>query len=320
MKTGIEFAAAPHEAEVSRRAPSRGATKRGEPTANAGRYTVAVVDRALRLLQAVARRPGQRMTAIAAATGTTNARTFRLLATLEQAGFVRQNEEGKYRLGVQALVLSEFAREQLDLPAIAQPHLEMLAERTGETVLVRVIDGLASVCVAKVDSRHEFRVHPDFGVRRPLHVGSGKLLLAFAPPALVARIVAAGLPRFTPNTTVTAVGLRAQLARIREQGYGVSRGERIEGALAIGVPIRDERGEVVASLSIAGPAMRLSDKIDSYVGMLHKAALKIGEGLGGSAAAAARDVSDGRAPNEARSAGDGVGNDRSRREGRRGRT
>jgi DNA-binding IclR family transcriptional regulator len=249
------------------------------------RYTVAVVDRALRLLQAVARRPGQRMTGIAAETGTTNARTFRLLATLEQAGFVRQTGEGTYQLGVQALVLSEFARQQLDLPAIAQPHLESLAERTGETVLVRVIDGLASVCVAKVDSRHEFRVHPDFGVRRPLHVGSGKLLLAFAPPALAERVIAAGLPRFTPNTTVTAAGLRAQLARIREQGHGISRGERIEGALAIGVPIRDERGEVVASLSIAGPAVRLSDKIDTYLGMLHKAAQKISEGLGGAAAA-----------------------------------
>src|SRR5215831_17933157 len=94
------------------------------------RYTVAVVDRALRLLQAVARQPGQRMTGIAAGTGTTNARTFRLLATLEQAGFVCQNDEGKYRLGVQALVLSEFARDQLDLPSIAQPHLEILAERT----------------------------------------------------------------------------------------------------------------------------------------------------------------------------------------------
>ena len=280
------------------------------------RYTVAVVDRALRLLQAVARHPGQRMTGIAIETGTTNARTFRLLATLEQAGFVRTNGEGQYRLGVQALVLREFARQQLDLPAIAQPHLEMLAERTGETVLVRVIDGLASVCVAKVDSRHEFRVHPDFGVRRPLHVGSGKLLLAFAESALVERVIAAGLQRFTPNTTVTPSGLRAQLARIREQGYGISRGERIAGAFAIGVPIRDERGAVVASLSIAGPAVRLSDKIDTHLGMLHKAAQKISEGLGGAAAAAARGL---RAPAAPRSAGDRGGDDRSRREGRRGR-
>src|SRR5882724_11406864 len=235
-----------------------------------GRYTVAVVDRALRLLQAIARNPGQRMTGIAAETGTTNARTFRLLATLEQAGFVRQTGEGGYMLGVQALVLSEFARGQLDLPAIAQPHLEVLGAQTGETVLVRVIDGLASVCVAKVDSRHEFRVHPEFGVRRPLHVGSGKLLLAFAPPALIERVIAAGLARFTPNTTVSAAGLRAGLAHIRAQGHGISRGERIAGALAIGVPIRDEQGEVAASLSIAGPAVRMSDKIDTYVGMLHK--------------------------------------------------
>jgi DNA-binding IclR family transcriptional regulator len=263
--------------------------KRVTSPESAGRYTVAVVDRALRLLRAIARQPGQRMTAIAAATGTTNARTFRLLATLEQAGFVRQTADGGYQLGVEALVLSEHARGQRDLPTLAQPHLEALGARTGETIQVRVIDGVDAVCIAKVDSRHDFRVHADFGSRRPLHVGTGKVLLAFAPPAVVEQVIAAGLSRFTPNTVVSAGALRAALVRVREQGYGVSRGERIAGAFAVGVPIRDERDQVIAALSLSGPAVRISDKIDAYLGMLHKTARSIAASLGGADSAGARE-------------------------------
>ena len=111
-------------------------------------YTVAAVDHALALLLLVAHSPGLGVSELAARSGNTKARTFRLLYTLEQRRLVqRRGRTAAYWLDVQALYLGIAAQEQVDLVRLARPYLLNLAAACNENVQIRVRDGLESVCV-----------------------------------------------------------------------------------------------------------------------------------------------------------------------------
>ena len=149
-------------------------------------YTVAAVDKALGLLFLVAQHPGLGVTELAKRSGNTKARAFRLLGTLEQCGLIRrQADSAGYSLGYKALLLGSAAQEQLSLVRMAKASLPDFVKRCNESVLVRVREGLETVCIAWLDAPHAVRVHTQMGNRRPLYAGaSGKLLLGHAPPQI----------------------------------------------------------------------------------------------------------------------------------------
>src|SRR5690606_32775895 len=102
---------------------------------------------------------------------------------------------------------------------------------------------------------------------------SGKVLLAFAEPEFVDRVLAGPLPGHTPGTVVDAKGLRAQLDIVREPGDATNEQERLVGVRAVAVPVRRRSGEVVAALSVAGPIQRVDDaELDRLRGVLEQSA------------------------------------------------
>ncbi len=150
-------------------------------------YIVEAVDEALGLLMLVAGHPSLGVTELARRAGLTKARAFRLLTTLEHRGLIaRESPAAVYKLSYNALLVGNAAREQFDLVKLVAPRLAAIGAPCGENVIVRVRDGLESVCVARHESTQSVRVHTEIGNRRPLHVGaSGKLLLAFAAPEVL---------------------------------------------------------------------------------------------------------------------------------------
>ena len=133
-------------------------------------YTVAAVDHALALLLLVAHSPGLGVSELAARSGNTKARTFRLLYTLEQRRLVqRRGRTAAYWLDVQALYLGIAAQEQVDLVRLARPYLLNLAAACNENVQIRVRDGLESVCVDRWQCVHHERIASRAGSRRRLH-------------------------------------------------------------------------------------------------------------------------------------------------------
>src|SRR5882757_4833427 len=250
-------------------------------------YTVAAVERALKLLEVVADNPNIGLTEIARLTGLTKTLAFRMATTLELHGYLLKNPISRsYALGYKPLYLSERMQHESPLLRVAEPFLDDLSARTRENVSLIVREGLHTICIGIRQSPQPIRLYAELGRQGPLHVGGGpKLLLAFAPDEIQEAVLAAPLASYTPSTIVDPKRLKTLLKRIRAQGYNVSHGDLDPGAFSVAAPLRDHGGRVVASLSVAGPQSRLTRDLEGlYIRMLLEAAEEISAKLGWHAA------------------------------------
>ncbi|MBN9561614.1 MAG: IclR family transcriptional regulator [Alphaproteobacteria bacterium] len=222
------------------------------------RYSIAAVDRALDLLEALARIGPAPLADIAKEANCTRTAGFRLLRTMEARGFAIQDKaRGSWRLGARWGVLGRAASAQGALAAVAGPFLTALGESCGETVYLRVRDGVESETVAAYRPDPALRLYTDVGKRRPLHAGCGRILLAYAPESVRKQVLSQRLPRFTPATRTDPDWLIADMQRIRARGWLLTADEVEAGAVSIAAPVRDGSGLVVAVLFIAAPALRM---------------------------------------------------------------
>ncbi len=246
-------------------------------------YTITAVDRALALLEVVAEHPGVGLSELARLSGNTKTLAFRMATTLESRGYLLKDSETRsYTLGHKPLLLSEKMQHQMPLLRVANPILDDLVSRTQENVSLLVRDGLQSVCIGIRQSPQPIRLYSELGRQGPLHVGGGpKLLLAFAPSDVQETVADGALDRFTPETITDGPKLLSALEKIRFQGYNISHGDQDAGAFSIAAPIRNHSGQVIASLSVAGPQSRLTDDLERlYVRMLLAAVNEISALLG----------------------------------------
>ncbi len=207
----------------------------------------------------------------------------RILAALRRHGFLVQDPTTRrYRLGLALVKLGRVALGCFDLRRVALPLMRELARSTGESVFLTIVTGVEALCLEKVEGPQPVRVSFEVGRHMALHAGaSAKLLLAYLPPEQVEQVVASrGLPRFTDRTPTHPDRLLGELEAIRAQGYAFSDGELDEGVAAAAVPVIDGHGDVVASLSIAGPSERVRRQpLTRLLAELDRAARQISEGL-----------------------------------------
>jgi len=138
--------------------------------------------------------------------------------------------------------------------------LEDLAERTGETCNLGVLDANDVLLVDRVESHWALRVHSEVGKRLEFHSsGIGKLLVAHLPRERRHRLLTSRpLKRFTTFTLTDEDSLEAEFATIRRRGYSVSSQGTMLGLFSIAVPIRDPGGRVLAGLACQAPFMRMT--------------------------------------------------------------
>lgn len=240
------------------------------------------VDRALTILEVLARGGEAGVTEIAAELGVHKSTAFRLVATLESHGLVEQNEgRGKYRLGVGVLRLAGATSARLDVVQEARSLCRQLAADTGETVNVAVLSGGSALYLDQVAGSSALQSHNWVGQHIPLHATSnGKVLLSGLEPAQRAEVLG-GLPAYTSATITTKAALRRELDRVSEQGYAVAVDELEVGLTAVAAPIRNAHGDVVASMSVSGPTFRLADEqLDEAVVLVCEAATEVSHRLG----------------------------------------
>lgn len=207
----------------------------------------------------------------------------RLASTLLEAGMLEQNREtGKYRLGLALFEMGSLVRRKIDFSLEAKPWLMSLREQTGETVDLSILDHGGVVCVNFLESQKVHRITSGIGLRKPAHcTAEGKALIAFQPPAELGRIVALGLERRTPRTITTAAALGEELARIRSRGYAIDDEEYELGVRSIAAPIRDDSGNAVAAVGVAGPTQRLTkSRLQALARPVEEAAQAISMRLG----------------------------------------
>ncbi|MEW6661137.1 MAG: IclR family transcriptional regulator [Bacillota bacterium] len=179
---------------------------------------------------------------------------YRLLSTLETSGFISRTIDRRYKLGLKLLELGNLVAEQLELRSIALPHMQRLRDILQMTVQLLVRDGIEAVYIEKVETTHPVRLYTRMGRRALLHAGAcPRALLAFLPDKeRESLIVKIPLKSYTQITISSPDELRLRISREISQGYTVSLGELVEGTAAVGMPIRNFTGQVVASLSVAG--------------------------------------------------------------------
>lgn len=218
------------------------------------------VGRALSILEILADGPGELgVTDLGRRLGVHKATASRLVATLAERGLVERNPAtDKYRLGFGLVHLAGATLAGLDLVRQARPILEDLAERTRETVNLAVLDGERVLNIDQITGTRSIVSVSWVGKRTPYHCTSnGKVLVAFLPQAEQERLLSLPLERTTPHTIVDPDRLRAQLVEVRTRGYAQTEEELEEGLNAVAAPVRRADGEVVAAVSVAGPAFRM---------------------------------------------------------------
>ena len=220
------------------------------------------VDRAVSVLEILARNGAVGVSDVAAEIGVHKSTAFRLLATLEDRDLVEQTQDrGKYRLGFGILRLAGTIPGRLGVTSQGRPVCEALAADLGETVNVAVLQAQYAVNIDQVRGGAAVAVQNWVGQLTPLHAtSSGKVLLAqLGVEERHTLLAAAGLDRFTRRTVTSVTKLERQLAHGREVGYAVTLEEYEEGLNAVAAPIRDHTGQVVAAVSVSGPAYRFGE-------------------------------------------------------------
>ena len=183
---------------------------------------------------------------------------YRMARTLQSAGYlVMDPASGRYHLGPALLATTYLSEGFAQLVAIAQPYLACLVEQTGESAtLAAEVDGVA-VCVDTVDTTRPFRREIAVGrIIGDTANAHGKLFAAFKPDAERERIINLPHAQRTPNTITNPQRLWQELERVRSEGVAFDMEERSLGTCAVGAPVRDQTGEVVATLAVVVPTGR----------------------------------------------------------------
>ncbi len=247
------------------------------------RERVRSLARGLAVIQAFGpARPSMTLTEVAAATGMTRASARRFLLTLEDLGFVAS--DGKhFSLTPQILRLGYAYLSSMDWWHTAQPFMEQVAHKVQESCSAAVLDGDEIVYVARVSASRIMSVNLSIGTRLPAYCTSlGRVLLAHRPAAWVDGYLArAALEKRAPRTMTDPDRLRAEIDKVRAQGFSVVDEELEAGVRSIAVPLYDRTGACIAALNIGGAAARapVQRLLDVYLPLLREASGKINAAL-----------------------------------------
>lgn len=228
---------------------------------DAGPIRVHSVERALKLVEMLARHTDVTLGQLAHLAGMHKSTTYRLLHTLIGLGWVAQDDDqGSYRIGLRAVEVGGMAMRSWPLHRAAEPVLEALAQTLGEAVNLAVEDDLHMVYVATVDAGRLLRMQLNVGRRAPIHCTAvGKAMLAAsADLRSQLRARAEELDALTPHTITAWPKLEAELDAIRQQSYAIDDEEQEVGARCVAAPIEDSRGRVAGAVGISAPSARLS--------------------------------------------------------------
>ncbi len=228
----------------------------GRPGAN----HVQSVVRAFELLEMVADSGGvANLSQIARLSGLPLATIHRLLRTLVDLGYVRQQPTREYTLGARLIPLGESSARLLG--SWGRPHLARLVDELGETANLAMLDGDQIVYVAQVPSRHSMRMFTTVGQRVQAHCTAvGKALLSGLPTEHVEAILRrTGMPAHTDRTIVDPAVLAERLVWSRRHGYATDEGEKENGVRCVAVPVLGAPARI--AMSVSGPAPRMTDAV-----------------------------------------------------------
>jgi DNA-binding IclR family transcriptional regulator len=226
------------------------------------RYLINSVLRAAKLLECFSLEKGVLTNSqLAKMLGLHKSTITRLLYSLVEAGFLQKDPKtGEYRLTYRLFQIGSIYINQIGFRTEARPLLSELATSIQETGHLAVLNDFAVFYIDKVEGSRSVGMMSRIGNKSPAYcTGVGKVLLAYLKEDDLDRYMhAIELKRYTPNTITDAEELKLHLQRVRRQGYTMDDSEHEADIKCVAAPLRDASGNVVASISIAGPGFRMN--------------------------------------------------------------
>lgn len=219
--------------------------------------TLKTVERTTEIISILAELDGAGVSTVAERLDISVSSAHSYLATLHQAEYLVK-EDGKYRLSYEFLIVGEYVRNSSDLFRFGRGEADALADETGHYVHLFVEEkGLGvNIYEARGDLVDEYEYQSlKLQRREPLHITAcGKAVLATLNEDAVRDIIDKhGLEQYTENTITSESALFEELDRVRELGYAINDEEEIVGFQAVAAPVEAANGDVVGSISVAGP-------------------------------------------------------------------
>ena len=221
----------------------------------ANKHTIPVIDRMMEILGELERHAGgltiRELTQVLAIPRTT---IYRVLNTLQAHNVVHRGDDGSYHLGERLLALAAHTSTRFgraNLVPLCQPHIERLASELGEGVKLNVFDHGEVLVLTAAQGRREYALTVASGQRQAPHSGAaGKVMLAYQPPEAIDGWLRQPLQAFTEKTITDPQKLKAELIRVRKQGWAEDRGETGPSIHAFAAPVLSRDHSLAAALSV----------------------------------------------------------------------
>lgn len=230
-------------------------------TANPTVKKSSTVLKALRMLESISDHGGEiALSQAADLTGIDRSTAYRLMRTLESAGYVSQSSDTKkYRLSYKILALGQPALKKASVDDIILETLKHLAAKTNETAHFQVLDGDHAAIRLQAKGSQLVSVNFKIGDRSKLHCTSiGKVLLATQDPPFIEKIIARGLEAVTPQTITDPKKFRDELVKVRQRGYATDESEFSHDLCCVAVSIVNSENRLFGGINFAGPRSRFT--------------------------------------------------------------
>lgn len=244
-------------------------------------YKVQVLDRAINILEFVARQSGGEagLPELAAAMKLHKTTTHRIAHVLESRGLLRRGpDSNRYRLGLHLYDLGCQALDNVNIRDEARPIMTRVAFEVGETTHLAVLDRAEVLYIERIEAQRSLTMGSKLGARNPVYCTAlGKAILAFSPDAEVDQALAGcRMQARTKNTITSVLSLKRDLERIRDRGYSIDDEEIEDGIRCISAPVLNPADRAVAAISISGPSSRVTPDRFQIIG---KTVMKAAEEL-----------------------------------------
>ncbi len=227
----------------------------------ASRYTVHVIAKALEVLEELAHDGPLSLAELAQQVEQPKSSVFRYLVTLEERGYVRRNAATEqYSLGIKLIELGNLVTGQFNIHEEAIGYMRQLLDKFRETVNLAILEDGKVVYLDILEGTQSVRMAARPGQRDFAHsTAIGKSHLSYLPQdQLIAILRRHGLPTMTEATITTIEDLQIELQRVRERGYAIDNMENEPGVRCVGAPIFNHQSQVIAAISVSGPASRIT--------------------------------------------------------------
>lgn len=246
--------------------------------------SVSSVLRVFNILTALSEHKDTSISELSARLGMPKATVYRFLQTMKSLGYVRQEPETeRYGLTMKMFELGAKSLQYLDLIEVARRQMDVLSEKTSETIHLGVLSDNEVIYIHKIDAKYNIGMYSKVGKRAPLHATAmGKVLLAWEKPeqrdTIIARLV---FSQFRKSTISDRTLFLEELGRTREKKYGMDCEEFEEHMVCIAAPLFDHLNNIVGALSITFTKFRFDPaRKDEYAEMVVDAGRAVSLDLG----------------------------------------